>query len=75
MQDNYFPKKKKIKLKAKDMKIPWITRGSKNSSKCKQLLHEKFIKKRTKKNKLEYKNYKKLPEPVKKTLKNYTFPT
>ena len=48
------------------MKIPWITRGIKNSSKCKQLLHEKFIKKRTKKNKLEYKNYKKFPETVKK---------
>ena len=43
---------KKIKLKAKDLKSPWITRGIKKSSKRKQRLHEKFFKKRTEKNEL-----------------------
>ena len=70
--DNYFPKRK-IKLKAKDLESSWITRGIKNSSKRKQCLHEKFFKKWTEKNELEYKNYKKLFESVKKHSKKYIF--
>ena len=70
--DNYFPKRK-IKLKAKDLESSWITRGIKKSSKRKQRLHEKFFKKWTEKNELEYKNYKKLFESVKKHSKKYIF--
>ena len=57
---------KKIKLKAEDLKSPWITRGIKEFGKHKQRLYEKYLKKRTEKNELEYKNYKKLFESVKK---------
>ena len=44
---------RKIKLKAKDLKSPWIIRDIKKSSKPKQLLHENFLKNRTRKNELE----------------------
>ena len=44
---------RKIKLKAKDLKSPWIIRDIKKSSKPKQQLHEQFLKKRTRKNELE----------------------
>lgn len=44
---------RKIKLKAKDLKSPWIIRDIKKFSKPKQQLHEKFLKKRTRKNELE----------------------
>ena len=71
LYDNYFPKRK-IKLKAKDLKSPWITSGIKKSSKRKQRLYEKLFKKRTEKNELEYKNYKKLLESVKKRSKKAT---
>ena len=49
--------KKKIKLKAEDLKSPWITRVIKKSSQSKQRLYEQFLKKRTERNELEYKNY------------------
>ena len=35
----FFPKKQ-MRLKAKDLKSAWITRGVKKSSKCKQRLYE-----------------------------------
>ena len=44
---------RKIKLKAKDLKSPWIIRDIKKFSKPKQQLHEKFLKKRIRKNELE----------------------
>ena len=44
---------RKIKLKAKDLKSPWIIRDIKKSSKPKQRLHENFLKNRTRKNELE----------------------
>ena len=47
---------RKIKIKAKDLKSPWITNGIKKLSKKKQSLYQKFLKKRTEKNKREYKN-------------------
>ena len=56
MYDNYLPKKN-IKLKAEDLKSPWITRVIKKSSQSKQRLYEQFLKKRTERNELEYKNY------------------
>ena len=43
---NFFPRKK-IELKIKDIKNPWITSGIKKSSKRKQCLHEKFFKTRS----------------------------
>ena len=49
--------KKNIKLKAEDLKSPWITRVIKKSSQSKQRLYEQFLKKRTERNELEYKNY------------------
>ena len=50
LYDKYFPIKK-IKIKAKYLQSPWITNGIKNSSKKKQRLHQKFLKKITEKNK------------------------
>ena len=55
----YFPIKI-IKLKTKDIQIPWITTGIKKSSKYKQCLYEKFLKTRCKIAKNAYKNYKNL---------------
>ena len=46
---------KKIKLKAEDLKSPWITRGIKEFGKHKQRLYEKFSKKRTEKMNLNIK--------------------
>ena len=62
---NLFPRKK-IKLKVKDIQGPWITIGIKKSSKRKQRLYEKFLKNRSQKTELEYKNYKSLFETIKK---------
>ena len=46
----FFPKKK-IELKSKDLKSPWITKGIKKSSKRKQRLYEKYLKNREKNSK------------------------
>ena len=59
LYENFFPRKK-IKLKVKDIQSPRITSGIKKSSKLKQCLHEKFLKTRSQKRELEYKNYKNL---------------
>ena len=48
LYDKYFPIRK-IKIKAKDLENPWITNGIKKSSKKKQRLYQKFLKKRTEK--------------------------
>ena len=64
---------KKIKVKAKDLESPWITNGTKNSSKKEQRLYQKFLKTRTEKTESEYKNYKKLFESVKKRSKKLHF--
>ena len=58
MYDKHFPLKK-IKLKTKDLKSPWITAGIKKSSKRKQRLYTRFLKNQNQKNETEYKNYKK----------------
>ena len=50
LYDKYFPiRKLKIKIKAKDLESPWITNGIKKSSKKKQRLYKKCLKKRTEK--------------------------
>ena len=40
---------KKVKVKTKDLKSPWITAGIKKSSKRKQRLYTKFLKNRNQK--------------------------
>ena len=54
--DKYFPKVE-IKIKAKTIQNPWITKGITKSSKKKQKLYETFLKKRTPQNEQKYKNY------------------
>ena len=63
--NTFFPKKK-IKIKTKNLASPWITRGIVKSSKRKQKLYEKFLKRRTNRNEENYKNYKRLFEPLNK---------
>ena len=46
---------KKIKLKEKDRKSPWITRGFEKFSKSKQRFYEKFLKNGPKKMNLNIK--------------------
>ena len=54
LKKNLSPRKK-IKLKVKDIQIPWITSGIKKSSKRKQRLFNKFSKTRSQESELEYK--------------------
>ena len=56
---------KMIKDTKKDLKSPLITTWIKKSSKCKQLLYDKFLKNTNSVNESEYKNYKKLFDSVK----------
>ena len=72
MYDKYFPKQN-IRIYKKDLQSPWITRGIKKSSKRKQKLYVKFLKNRNSKSELEYKNYKKLFESIKKRAKKNYF--
>ena len=72
LYDEYFPIKI-IKLKTKDIQIPWITTGIKKSSKYKQCLYEKFLKTRCKIAKNASKNYKNLFEQFKKTCQKTSF--
>ena len=72
MYDKHFPFKK-IKIKTKDLKSPWITAGIKKSSKRKQRLHTKFLKNRNQKNETEHKNYKKLSKFIKRRSKKLHF--
>ena len=66
--DKHFPFKK-IKLKTKDLKSPWITAGIKNSSKWKQRLYTKFLKNRNQKNEAEYQNYNNFLNPSRRSEK------
>ena len=70
--DKYFPKQD-IRIYKKDLQSPWITREIKKSSKRKQKLYVKFLKKRTRKNELECNNYKKLFESIKRGPKRNYF--
>ena len=62
-----------MKIKTKDLESPWITKGIKKSSKKKQRLYSKFLKKRNEKTKKEYQDYKKLFESIKKPVKEIVF--
>ena len=50
---------KKIKLKLKDLKSPWITPGIKLTSKRKQRFYNTLLKNKTPKNERKYKDYNK----------------
>ena len=53
---------KKIKVKVKSLLNPWFTKGILKSSKRKQKLYNKFLKKRNDTNESEYKSYKNMFE-------------
>ncbi|XP_065647331.1 uncharacterized protein LOC136077015 isoform X1 [Hydra vulgaris] len=66
--DTNFPEVN-LKLKAKSIKSPWITKGLRKSSKIKQKLYINYLKCKTNENKIIYKNYAKLFERLKKKKK------
>ncbi|XP_065645633.1 uncharacterized protein LOC136076098 [Hydra vulgaris] len=66
-----FPEITKL-VKSKTLSNPWITKGILKSSKIKQRLYNKFLKKKTLRNESNYKNYKRLFESIiKRSKKNY----
>ena len=68
LYDIAFPNKE-IEIKTKDLGTPWITKGLQKSSKRKQHLYEKFLKKRTIETENHYKTYKNFFEKIKKNAK------
>ena len=66
--EEYFPKFK-IRLNQRKNLSPWITKGMKKSSKRKQKLYEKFLKKRNTFNETAYTAYKSLFEAIKRKSK------
>ena len=70
--DTFFPIKR-IQIKTKNFSSPWITRGIVKSSKRKQKLYEKFLKRKTSHNENVYKNYKRLFESIKQKSKSNYF--
>ena len=70
---NIFFPKKKIQIKTKSQSSPWITTGIIKSSKRKQKLYEKFLKRKTPRNEENYKNYKRLFESIKQKSKSNYF--
>ena len=52
---------------------PWVTKGIAKSSRKKQKLYEKYLKKRTFENQKIYKNYKSLFESIKKKSKKLCY--
>ena len=71
--DKYFPKVR-IKIRAKTNQSPCITKGIRKSSKKKQKLYERFLKKRTPRNEQQCKNYKNAFETIKKKAKKKYYP-
>ena len=67
-----FPERK-IETKQKKLSSPWITRGLKKSSKRKQRLYEKFLKRRNDKSNKAYKLYKNRFEKLKLQSKTLYF--
>ena len=61
LYDIAFPNKE-IEIKTKHLGTPWIAKGLQKSSKRKQRLYEKFLKRRTIENENHYKTYKNLFE-------------
>ena len=73
MYDKHFPLEK-IKLKTKDLKSPWTTAGIKKSSKRKQRLYTKFLKKtETKKTRQTIKTIKSFLNPPEDVQRNCIF--
>ena len=68
LYDTAFPKIE-IEIKTQHLQSPWITRGLHKSSKQKQRLYEKLLKKTTTENRIIYKKYKYLFEKIKKKSK------
>ena len=68
LYDVAFPETK-IEIKAKNLLSSWLTKGLRKSSKRKQKLYEKFLKKRNLANEMAYKSYKNLFEKLKKSSK------
>ena len=66
--DEVFPKES-IRLKTKSILSPWITTGIRKSSKKKQKLYQKFLKRRTSENEARYIEYRKLFESIRKKAK------
>ena len=62
-----------MKIKTKDLESPCITKRIKKSSKKKQCLYSKFLKKLNEKTKKEYQDYKKIFEYIKKWSKKLYF--
>lgn len=59
----------KINIRQKDLKSPWMSKGLKKSSKRKQKLYIKYLKKKSAKAELEYKTYKNMFEKMKQKAK------
>ena len=70
--NKHFPIEKK-KVKIKDITTPWFSKGMKKSSKQKQKLYIKYLKKKTDKTKMQYKNYKNLFEKLKRKAKQHHY--
>ena len=70
--DDCFPKKV-IQIKIKNLLSPWITKSIKKSSKRKQKLYEKWLKKKSPKNENEYKDYEQLFVKIKKDFQKKYF--
>ena len=71
LYEECFPKFK-IRLNQRKNLSPWITKGIKKSSKRKQKLYEKFLKKRNAFNETAYKAYKSLFGAIKRKSKKTT---
>ena len=72
LYDIAFPERK-VEIKQKNLTSPWITRGLKKSSKRKQRLYDKLLKRRNDKNEKAYKMYKSLFEKLKLQSKKLYF--
>ena len=68
--DEFLPKHR-IKARHNKNSTPWITRSIAKYSKPKQKLYEKFLKNRTSVNEMNYKNYRRLLESVKRKSKKF----
>ena len=67
-----FPERK-VEIKQKNLTSPWITPGLKKSSKRKQRLYDKYLKRRNDKNEKAYKMYKSFCEKLKLQSKKLYF--
>ena len=63
--------RKEIEIKSKYLNTPWKTNRLRKYSKCKQHLYEKYLKIRSKENKLTHKAYKNLFKKIKICTENY----